>query len=188
MIRPAAPTPSRRSPSTASSCRASARPRDARWDNSFKYKVAYGPVRIRRHVQVRRWQRRLQLYGNRHQLDLHAGIATPQKCFAPHNDADQINLGGSYGGFDVDAVVWLLPSGADDGRWQCAIERGAARRNSTFTSNLPARRRHLDRQQPQHAAGAALPNTAGARSGQITWDAIQVLRRLCPRKPAQSAG
>ncbi len=72
---------------------------DARWDDSFKYRVNYGPVHAGAMYKFADGTAGCNYLGT-----LTSPAGTPQQCFTPHNDAAQFNLGGSYGGLEVDAV------------------------------------------------------------------------------------
>ena len=66
----------------------------------FKYKVAYGPARFGAMYKFADGSGGCNYTGTP-PLDLQRH-RDAQKCYTPHNDACQINLGGTYGGFDVD--------------------------------------------------------------------------------------
>ena len=70
---------------------------DARWDDSFKYRVIYGPVHFGAMYKFADGSAGCNYIGT-----LTGPAGTAQQCFTPHNDAGQLNIGGSYGGLDVD--------------------------------------------------------------------------------------
>ncbi|MGO9392844.1 porin [Rhodoblastus sp.] len=72
---------------------------DARWDDSFKYRVAYGPVHAGAMYKFADGTGGCNYTGT-----LTAPKGTTQQCFASNNDAAQFDLGGSYGGLDVDVA------------------------------------------------------------------------------------
>ena len=73
---------------------------DARWDDSFKYRVIYGPVHAGAMYKFADGSGGCNYNGT-----LTAPKNTTQQCFAPNNDAAQFNLGGVYGDLNVDAVA-----------------------------------------------------------------------------------
>ena len=73
---------------------------DARWDDSFKYRVTYGPVHFGAMYKFADGNGGCNYIGT---LTCPAKT-TVQTCYPSHNDAYQFNLGGSYGALDVDAV------------------------------------------------------------------------------------
>lgn len=73
---------------------------DARWDDLLKYRVTYGPVRFGAMYKFEDGTAGCNYLGT-----LTSPSGTPQTCYTPHNDAGQLTLGGSYGGFDIDGVV-----------------------------------------------------------------------------------
>jgi len=72
---------------------------DARWDDSLKYKINYGPVHAGAMYKFVDGSAGCNFIGT-----LSAPVGTTQQCFAPHNDAAQFNLGGNFAGLNVDAV------------------------------------------------------------------------------------
>jgi predicted porin len=71
----------------------------ARWDDSFKYKVTYGPVHFGAMYKFADGNGGCNFIGT-----LTSPAGTPMTCYTPHNDAYQFNLGGVYGALEVDAV------------------------------------------------------------------------------------
>ncbi|WP_374544757.1 porin [Rhodoblastus sp.] len=71
----------------------------ARWDDSFKYKVTYGPVHFGAMYKFADGNGGCNYIGT-----LVSPAKTTQTCYTPHNDAYQFNLGGVYGALEVDAV------------------------------------------------------------------------------------
>lgn len=72
----------------------------ARWDNSLKYRLVYGPVHLGAMYKFADGSAGCNYIGV-----LTSPAGTAQQCYMPHNDAYQFNLGGTYGALDVDGVV-----------------------------------------------------------------------------------
>ena len=153
---------------------------DARWDNSFKYRVTYGPVHAGAMYKFADGSGGCNYTGT-----LTAPKNTTQQCFAPNNDAAQFNLGGVYGDLNVDAVAGYYHQATIMAGGNAPLS-SAQLTNSTFTPTS-GRRRHLDRQQSQHAERHHYRHRRRGDRGEIHMDTVQVFRRLRLRKPEQSA-
>ncbi len=71
---------------------------DARWDNSLKYRVSYGPLRFGAIYKFADGN------GGCNYLGTPAVAGAVQTCYPANNDAYQLNLGGTYGALDIDGV------------------------------------------------------------------------------------
>ncbi len=71
---------------------------DARWDNSLKYRVTYGPVHAGAMYKFADGN------GGCNYVGAPAVAGTVQTCYPTNNTAYQFNLGGSYGALDIDGV------------------------------------------------------------------------------------
>jgi predicted porin len=69
-----------------------------RWDNSLKYKVEYGPARFGAMYKFADGNGGTNI-GNA------TAVTAATKFYPIHNDAGQVDLGLSYGGFDIDGVL-----------------------------------------------------------------------------------
>ena len=72
---------------------------DARWDNSLKYRVSYGPVHFGAMYKFADGNSGCNYIGN----DV-APKDTPQICYPANNTAYQFNLGGAFGALDIDGI------------------------------------------------------------------------------------
>ena len=104
---------------------------NARWDDAFKYRIEYGPVRGSAIYKVADGNggSNVGLGGAVTANTLPGG--SPQ-YFASKNDAGQIGLGVSYGGLDVDGVLGYFHQAISTSSPLTAAQLGGA---STFTSN-----------------------------------------------------
>ncbi|MDR3436822.1 hypothetical protein [Telmatospirillum sp.] len=71
----------------------------ARWDDSFKYRVTYGPVHFGAMYKFADGNSGCNYIGT-----LVSPKTTVQTCYPSHDDAYQFNLGGTYGALELDAV------------------------------------------------------------------------------------
>jgi predicted porin len=100
---------------------------NSRWDDSFKYKVSYGPVRFGAIYKFADGNSGCNFQGT-----LVTGPrGTIQNCYSTQNDAGQVDLGFSYAGFDVDGVLGYFHQAVSTGVLSSAQLLGA----SSFTSN-----------------------------------------------------
>jgi predicted porin len=98
-----------------------------RWDDSFKYKVTYGPVRFGAMYKFADGNGGCNYNGV-----LVGPAGTIQRCFSSQNDAGQIGAGFSYWGFDVDGVLGYFNQAVSTSILSSAQLLGA----STFTPNV----------------------------------------------------
>ncbi len=114
---------------------------NVRWDDSFKYRVEYGPVHFGAMYKFADGDSGSNI-GTADQVCTGTnlpveGCAKPtftgQRNFSSQNDAGQINLGGSYAGFDMDGVLgYFHQSTAMGSSGLSSAQLGGI---STFTSN-----------------------------------------------------
>jgi predicted porin len=100
---------------------------NARWDNSFKYKVEYGLMRFGAIYKFADGNGGCNYNG----VLLTGPKGTIQNCYSTQNDAGQVSVGFSYWGFDVDGVLGYFNQAVSVGALSSAQLLGA----STFTSN-----------------------------------------------------
>ena len=180
-IRPAAPIPSRQSRSTASSSRDLARRKSARWDNSLKYRVTYGPVHFGAMYKFADGNSGCNYIGTL--TTATSPKNTVQTCYSSQNDAYQFNLGGSYGALDIDAVGGVYHQAVVIAGGNSPLERVAADRERLHQQHR--RRRQFDGEQRQHLAGAHVRQRRLCDRCEIYLEPVQVFCRLCPRRVAE---
>ena len=118
---------------------------NSRWDDSFKYRLDYGPAHFGAIYKFADGNGGCNYTGA-----LVAPKTTAQTCYAAHNDAGQVGAGISYAGFDFDGVLGYYPPG----RFLRHSEQHAGLwpRPGSQQHLHPERRRrrHLDRREHQH--------------------------------------
>jgi predicted porin len=104
---------------------------NARWDDSFKYRVEYGPVRFGAIYKFADGNSGSNVgLGGAVTTNTLPGLTTQN--FSAQNDAGQIALGGSYAGLDVDGVLGYFHQAISSSTPLSAAQLGGT---STFTSN-----------------------------------------------------
>ncbi|MCW2284389.1 putative porin [Rhodoblastus acidophilus] len=127
---------------------------NGRWDDSFKYKVSYGPVR----------------FGAMYKFaDGNSGSNLAGGNLTTHNDAAQFDLGASYAGFDIDGVIGyynqatsVSPIGSADytaGRQSFTTNKPGVAAVTTIGNNLS-----------NTLAGTIADATGGAIGAKYTWN------------------
>ncbi|WP_294536915.1 hypothetical protein [uncultured Rhodoblastus sp.] len=104
---------------------------NARWDDAFKYRLEYGPVRFGAIYKFADGNGGGNIGRGGTVTTSTVPAASPQH-FATKNDAGQANLGGSYAGLDVDGVLGYFHQAISSSTPLSALQLGGT---STFTSN-----------------------------------------------------
>ena len=137
---------------------------NARWDDSLKYRLAYGPVRFAAGYKFADGNggSNVGLNGTTTTNTFPGG--SPQ-YFATKNDAAQVSLGGSYGGLDVDGVLGYFHQAISSSPLTAAQLGGT----STFTSNAFT---STNANQVTTSTGNVNTNTLSSTASDITGGAI----------------
>jgi predicted porin len=118
---------------------------DVRWDNSLKYKVAYGPAHFGAMYKF------VDGTGGSNVGNSNVAVLN----FAPRNDAFQFNLGGEYAGFSLDAVAGHCNQAVSASPLSAAQLAGA----STFIGNDNVVRTTIGNANANTLAGTVTDNT-----------------------------
>jgi predicted porin len=148
----------------------------SRWDDSFKYRVEYGPVHVGAMYKFADGAA-----GSSYGL---SGTACPlvgtqptgctkstwtygTQYFSSNNYAYQFNLGGSYWGFDVDATFGYFNDVITTGSPLTNTQLGGL---STFTGNNGLVTNSIGNANANTMAGTASDNYAAAVAAKYTWN------------------
>jgi predicted porin len=99
---------------------------NSRWDDSFKYRVEYGPAHFAAIYKFADGNGGCNYLGT-----LTAPKGTLQNCYSTNNDAGQVGAGLTYAGFDFDGVLGYFNQAVSVGPLSSGQLLGA----SSFTSN-----------------------------------------------------
>jgi predicted porin len=143
---------------------------NGRWDDSFKYRIEYGPVRFGAMYKFADGN------GGSNFGNTNGTAAALQTFYATKNDAAQFALGGSYGGFDVDGVLGYFHQAVVAGTPLSPAQLGGT---STFTSNTFVNNVALGTTTVGNAnvntlSATATDNTGGAIGAKYTWNQFKV--------------
>jgi predicted porin len=133
---------------------------DARWDDSLKYRVEYGPVHFGAMYKF------VNGNGGSNVGNAYTGATTYVVNYATHNDAYQFNLGGKYGGFEADAVFGQFHQATQLSPLSAAQLAGA----STFTNNFGAAQTTLGNNNGNTLVGTISDTTGAAIGAKYTWN------------------
>ncbi|WP_298351679.1 porin [Rhodoblastus sp.] len=104
---------------------------DARWDNSLKYRVTYGPVHAGAMYKFADGNGGCNYLGT-----LVAPVGTPQICYPTNNTAYQFNLGGVYGPLEVDGVFGVYHDAVVIAGGNSPLSAAQLAGASAFVSNM----------------------------------------------------
>ena len=104
---------------------------DARWDNSLKYRVSYGPVHAGAMYKFADGNGGCNYLGT-----LVAPAGTPQTCYPANNTAYQFNLGGVYGPLEVDGVFGVYRDAVVIAGGNSPLSAAQLAGASAFVSNM----------------------------------------------------
>ncbi len=138
---------------------------NARWDDAFKYRIAYGPIRFGAMYKFADGNggSNVGLGGTVTTNTVPGG--SPQ-YFTSQNDAGQIALGGSYGGLSVDGVLGYFHQAISTSSPLSAAQLDGA---STFTNNVFTARNGTE---VTTSAGSVNSNTLSSTASDVTGGAI----------------
>jgi predicted porin len=131
---------------------------NGRWDDSFKYKVEYGPARFGAMYKFADGN------GGTNQGNT-TYVATTAHYYASHNDAAQFDLGASYGGFDIDGVIGYFHQAISSSALSTIQLFGT----STFTPSVGAATVTTGNNNSGTLAGTPADATNGAIAAKYTW-------------------
>ncbi len=152
---------------------------DARWDDSFKYRVEYGPVRFGAMYKFADGNggSNVGLGGT---VCPTSGIQ-PAGCtkstllggtqyYTPNNDAAQFDLGGSYGGLDVDGTLGYFHQAVAIAGGNSPLSPAQLGGVSVFTSNTGAVTNSIGNVNNNTMQGVISDNTGGAIAAKYTYE------------------
>jgi predicted porin len=148
---------------------------NSRMDDSFKYRVEYGPVRFGALYKFADGNGGSNV-GTNGTFATNTVPGVSPHNYSTQNDAAQFNLGGSYGGLDVDGVLGYFHQAVANGILSPAQLGGA----STFTSNqFTATHGNQVTTSTGNAnantlAGTITDNTGGAIAAKYTWNQFKL--------------
>lgn len=134
-----------------------------RWDNSLKYRIQYESVRFAAMYKF------VDGNGGCNYLSS-TGLkpaGTTQECFATHNDAGQVSLGGDYGGFSMDGMLGYFNQGTYVGSPLTAAQFAGA---DSYTSPTGAVVTSTSNSNANTLAATVSDMTGGALGLKYTWD------------------
>ncbi|MGO8740205.1 porin [Rhodoblastus sp.] len=102
---------------------------DARWDNSLKYRVAYGPVHFGAMYKFADGNGGCNYLGT-------PAVATVQTCYPANDAAYQFNLGGTYGALELDGVFGVYHDAVVIAGGNSPLSAAQLAGASSFTSNM----------------------------------------------------
>jgi predicted porin len=102
---------------------------DARWDNSLKYRVAYGPAHFGAMYKFADGN------GGCNYLGTPAVAGAPQICYPTNNTAYQFNLGGIFGALELDGVFGAYRDAVVIANGNSPLSAAQLAGASVFTSN-----------------------------------------------------
>ncbi len=103
---------------------------DARWDNSLKYRVSYGPVHLGAMYKFADGN------GGCDYLGTPAIAGTPLVCYPTNNTAYQFNLGGIFGALELDGVFGVYHDAVVIANGNSPLSAAQLAGASVFTSNM----------------------------------------------------
>jgi predicted porin len=156
---------------------------DARWDDSFKYRVEYGPVHLGAMYKFAEGNSGSNV-GLGGEVCPTVGVqpagctrstlpGSPVQFYSTQNDAAQFNLGGSYGGFDVDGVLGYFHQAIStpNNPLSSAQLGGASNFTSNASTNLgTVATNSIGNNNFNSLAANASDNTGGAIGAKYTWN------------------
>jgi predicted porin len=151
---------------------------NARWDDSFKYRVEYGPVRFGAMYKFADGNGGSNV-GIGGTVCPTSGVQ-PAGCtkstfagttnFAPNNDAAQFDLGGSYGGFDVDGVLGYFHQSVGIASGNSPLSATQLAGFSAFTSNTGLVTNTIGSSNLNTLQAIVSDTTGGAIGAKYTWN------------------
>jgi len=151
---------------------------DARWDDSLKYRVAYGPARFGAMYKfvdgsggTNTATGNLCTAAGAPNVNCQGGSTlTTTQYYTPHNDAAQIDLGGSYGGFDIDGVLGYFHQATAILGGNSPLSMAQLAGADTFTSNTGKVTNSYGGNNANTLQAYTADNTAGAIGAKYTWE------------------
>jgi predicted porin len=162
---------------------------NSRWDDSFKYRVEYGPVRFGAMYKFADGNGGSN-FGNVGLTP--TGTIKTQYNYSTQNDAAQFALGGTYGGLDVDGVIGYFHQAIANSPLSAAQLGGTSTFTSnTFINNVAQSTTTTGNANSGLMNSTATDNTGGAIGAKYTWDQFKLFAgwaHVILHNPANNVG